>query len=410
MKSVEYFIAQRYLVSKRSLRFINVIGLVSIIGITIGVAALVIVLSVFNGFNSVVTEVLVSFDPHLRIEKRGTYSEEEINVIQQEVTKQKNLTGCSKFVSGKAMVLAGNRNKVVIVRGIEQEKISQVSGLGDKLVLGSLLFQDTSGIQGIIIGLTLADKLGKVTGDEIQMISPQGFLSSLTSVVPPQAMSFRIMGIYESNNKDYDANYAFISLESAQQLFAQEHRYHGLEIRLNDFHTAEETKKEFLQRLPRDVQISTWYDLHKSLYNVMNIERWSAYFLISLIILVATFNLLGALTMGVIEKRRDIGVLKSMGLSMRRIIRLFMTEGIIIGIIGTVVGIVIGLLVLYLQIKYVLFPLDPTIYIIPAIPVKILWTDFIAVAVSSLGLSFLASYYPARRAALTAPAESIRWE
>jgi lipoprotein-releasing system permease protein len=308
------------------------------------------------------------------------------------------------------MVLAGNRNKVVVIRGVEQNKVGQVSGLNEKLVLGSLTFQDTSGTQGIIIGLTLADRLGKVVGDEIQIMSPQGFQSSLTSIVPPQAIRFRVTGIYESNNKDYDANYAFISLESAQQLFEMEGRYNGLEIRLYDFHDAEKVKGGLGKRLQQDIEISTWYDLHKSLYNVMKIERWSAYLLISLIILVATFNLLGALTMGVVEKRRDIGVLKSMGLSTRKIIRLFMTEGIIIGIIGTVLGIGIGLFVLYLQTKYTLFPLDPTIYIIPAIPVKIQWTDFIAVAVSSLGLSYLASYYPARRAGLTSPAESLRWE
>lgn len=410
MSSAEYYIAQRYLVSKRGLRFINIIGFVSIIGITIGVAALVIVLSVFNGFNSVVTEVLVSFDPHLRIEKQGTFAEKEILNIEKTIQSQTNVQGYSRFVSGKAMLLAGQRSKVVVIRGVEKERLRQVSGLPDKLVLGSLQFEDTSGVQGIIIGLALADRLGKVVGDEIVVMSPQGFQSSLTSVVPPQAMRFHVTGIYESNNKDYDANYAFVSIEDAQQLFNVEHRYNGLEIRLNDFHQAASVKEELLSHFPTEVMISTWYDLHKSLYNVMKIERWTAYVLISLIILVATFNLLGSLTMGVVEKRRDIGILKSMGLSAKRIVRLFMVEGILIGVIGTVFGICIGLFVLYLQIEYSLFPLDPTVYIIPAIPVKIEWTDFVAVIIASLGLSFLAAYYPAQRAALTPPAESLRWE
>ena len=170
------------------------------------------------------------------------------------------------------------------------------------------------------------------------------------------------------------------------------------------------SKRELVKKLPADMTISSWYDLHKNLYSVMKIEQWSAYVLLSLIILVATFNMLGSLTMGVIEKRRDIGVLKALGMSSRSITKIFMYEGLFIGILGTFFGMILGLIVLYLQVQYQLFPLDPTVYIIPAIPVKIVWTDFIAVAASSLGLSFFASYYPALRAASIVPSESLRWE
>jgi lipoprotein-releasing system permease protein len=173
---------------------------------------------------------------------------------------------------------------------------------------------------------------------------------------------------------------------------------------------ASHLKDELAEQLPDDLSISTWYDLHQSLYSVMLIERWSAYILLCLIIVVATFNMLGSLTMGVIEKRRDIAVLKAMGMTSNAVVRLFMAEGLLIGIIGTVLGIFLGLLVLFIQIKYSVFKLDPTIYIIPAIPVEIRWMDFITIALASLGLSYLAAYYPARRAVLTAPAQALRWE
>lgn len=410
MASIEHLIAKRYLVSKRSIRFIHMISLVSVVGITIGVAALLIVLSVFNGFYNIVTEVLVGFDPHLRIEKKGTFDKQEIMTIEAMLARTSYVTGYSKFITGKAMLVAGARTRVVYIRALEQDRISFVSGLPEKIVLGSMQFQDTVGIYGIILGLNLADRLGRVVGDELQIISPMGFQTALTSFNPPQTVRFRVTAIYESNNKDYDANYAFISLDAAQHLFNLEEQYNGLEVRLSDFHRSESVKEEILSHFPEDIFVSTWYDLHKSLYDMMKIEHLAAYFLISLIILVAAFNMVGSLMMGVVEKRRDIGVLKSMGLSAKRIVRIFMVEGMFIGFIGTIFGIAIGLIVLYLQIHYSLFPLDPTVYIIPAIPVSIVWTDFIAVAISSLGFSFLASYYPARRAAMTIPSEAIRWE
>ena len=156
--------------------------------------------------------------------------------------------------------------------------------------------------------------------------------------------------------------------------------------------------------------ISTWYDLHKDLYSVMQVERWAAYIILCLIVGVATFNVLGSLTMGVIEKRRDIGVLKALGATHGSVVRLFMFEGILVGTIGTVVGTVIGLAVCYLQIEYQIFPLDPNVYIIPAIPVEIRGSDFVAVSVASMVLCTLASLYPALRAARMLPVESIRWE
>ncbi len=262
----------------------------------------------------------------------------------------------------------------------------------------------------MVIGLSLSDRLAAITGDEMMIISPYGFQSALSGIGTPQSMKFRVTGIFESNNKEYDANYAYTSIRSAQRLFNLENKISGVELRLNDLSDAESVKEDLVRSFSSEYTISTWYDLHKTLYVVMNVERWLAYILLSLIIVVASFNMLGSLTMGVIEKKRDIAVLKSMGMTSRRLIRLFMFEGMLIGLAGTALGMIIGSVVLFLQIKYHLFPLDTTVYIIPAIPVEIRWTDFISIAAASLGCSWLAAYYPAKRAASTLPAEALRWE
>ncbi len=410
MEPVELFIARRYITAKRYLRFINVIGYVSIAGITTGVAALLIALSVFNGFNSVVTSVLLGFDPHIRIERKGNIGPVEYQKVSGVVSGIPEVRAWSPFVSGKAMLSARSFSKVVFVRGIDPLRIGEVTGLKNRIVLGTLGLDDTIGVPGVVIGLALADRLGAVTDEDLFIYSPAGIQSSLSGLSAPQGIKHAVTGIFQSDNKDYDANYAYIGLRDAQRLFGFDDKYSGVEIRLSDFSAADNVKELLLRRLGPGYTVSTWYDLHRSLYNVMLIERWTAYVLLSLIILVATFNMLGSLTMGVIEKGRDIAVLKSMGMSTRSITRLFMVEGMMIGFIGTILGVLLGLFVLYLQIHYQLFRLDTSIYIIPAIPVEIRLTDFISIAAASMGLSFLAAYYPARRAASTLTAVALRWE
>jgi len=169
-------------------------------------------------------------------------------------------------------------------------------------------------------------------------------------------------------------------------------------------------RKLIQSRLGNEFQVKTWYDLHKDLYSVMQIERWVAYVILSLIIFVATFNILGSLTMSVIEKTRDIGILRAMGAKSSDIVRIFMFEGIIIGITGASVGSLIGFIVCYIQEKYHIFPLDPTVYIIPSLPVEMKLTDFIAVWLAAIFLCSFASYYPAKRAASIDPSEALRWE
>ncbi|HCV41888.1 MAG TPA: permease [Bacteroidetes bacterium] len=406
----EHFIARRYLRSRRQLRFINIIMLVSVIGITVGVAALIIVLSVFNGFSGVVTQVLVGFDPHVRLEAAKGKSVQVSDSLLKEISKDPRITGVSPFAESKALLVVREQNRVVYVRGVVDTLVENVSGVSRSTILGEFRFGDTKASGGIVLGLALADRLGATVGTDVTVISPVGVDAMLMQFGQPLMRKCTVVGIYDSNNKDYDAHYAYVSLETAKYLFQYKDGVSGIEFRLQDIQQAEQVKLKMASQVGDTYSVSTWYDLHKDLYSVMKIERWSAYLILCLIVGVATFNVLGSLTMGVVEKKRDIGVLKSIGASHGSITRIFMFEGLLVGAIGTGLGLCIGLLVCYLQIHYHLFPLDPNIYIIPAIPVEVRWMDFFTVAAASMVLCTLASLYPARRAARLLPVAAIRWE
>jgi len=301
-------------------------------------------------------------------------------------------------------------NKVVSVKGVIDSLVGEVSGVKASTVLGDFTFRDTSGRVGIVIGMTLADRLGAMVGSEVTLVSPVGVDAMMMQIGQPLTRKCTVVGIYDSHNKDYDAHYAYVSLNAARDLFRYGNTVSGIEIRLHQLSQSEPVKQSLNATLGGKYRVMTWYDLHKDLYSVMKIERWSAYIILCLIVGVATFNVLGSLTMGVVEKRRDIGILKALGATRSSITRVFMFEGILVGLIGTAAGLLIGYAVCLLQIHYALFPLDTTVYIIPAIPVELRWSDFIAVSLASMTLSMLASLYPARKAAVLLPVEAIRWE
>lgn len=408
--SFERFIAARLVRSKRQIRFINIIMLVSVIGITVGVAALIIVLSVFNGFNSVVTKVLVGFDPHLRIEASSGPSLPATEDVLDIVRRDPRVAAAAPYIAGKALLVANRMHKVVMVKGVVDSTIEGVSGVKQRTVLGAFAFRDAPGASGVVLGQTLADRMGTMVDAQLAILSPVGVDAMMVQLSDPIVQTCTVRGIYDSNNKDYDAHYAFVSLETAREIFQMDGTVSGIDVRLHTIGVSDATRDDLQKELGPAYRVSTWFDLHKDLYSVMQIERWTAYIILCLIVGVASFNVLGSLTMGVIEKRRDIGVLKALGATRSSILRIFMVEGLLVGTIGTALGSVLGLLVCYLQIRFGLFPLDPTVYIIPAIPVEVRWTDFIAVAGASMLLSFLASLYPARRAASLTPVQAIRWE
>lgn len=406
--SYEHFIAKRYMFSKRRMNFITILSIISSLGIMIGVAALIVILSVFNGFGNLVTSILVSFDPHVRITVKNDSYIDYNNELSKILQADKNITEFHPFVDGKTVLLSGDVHHVVNLKGVEQDTAGSW-GVLNRINIGEKLAPDDK--DGILIGLNLAIRLRSLPGDTITAASFNNISQSALTFEMPETKRYIVRGIFETNNKDYDLSYVFTNLSSSQELLTMEGEIHGYEIRLMDINKSEEVKERLEQVLNKnDYTIDTWYDLHQDLYTVMQIERWAAYIILSLIIAVATFNVLGSLTMTAIEKKKDVSLLRTMGGKKKSLIKIFMYQGLMIGGIGSVAGAVIGYLICFIQINYKIYPLDPGKYIIDAMPVLMKFSDFIWIMGMSFLLSFLATLYPARRAANSKIIESIKWE
>ncbi len=405
----ETFIAKRYLVSKHKINFITIISFISISGITVGVAALIVVLSVFNGFGSLVTSYLMSLDPHIRIIAISNEGEKEIPKLDEILSGQKEIAAYSPFVEGKVLAYNKGVTQVLNLKGITEESVNSVYLLNNNMVDGDVIINQSS--SNVIVGLQLADKLQVFTGDTLLLISPSNIEQALTQLSLPLSRKVVVAGIFSSNNNEYDGEYIFCSLKDAQYLFGYKNNFQGYDIKLDNIDNSDKMKKIIQTQVDQNnFSVNTWYDFHQELYAVMQVERWTAYIILSLIIAVATFNILGSLSMSVIEKKRDIGILRSMGVTEKSVLKIFMFEGLLIGIIGTLLGIIIGYLVCYIQINYNIYPLDPSQYKIDSLPIELRVLDFFFISGVAMLLSFLASLYPAKRAAKINPISAIKWE
>jgi lipoprotein-releasing system permease protein len=407
----ESFIAKRYLISKHKINFITIISIISIAGITIGVAALIIVLSVFNGFGSLVTKYLMNFEPHLRVQIVSEEGEKNREQAFNIIDVSDNVDAFTSYVDGKVLAYNKGLTRVVNFKGIESEIADRVYNFKPSILYGEEDIASSKPLPKVIIGIQLADKMQSIVGDTITLISPVGIEQAITQLTMPLTKRVIISGIYSSKNNDYDERYIIGDLEFAQFLLGYKKRIRGYDVRLKDSDEAFSIQNDWRDKLSeKDFTVNTWYDFHQELYSVMKIERWTAYIILSLIIAVATFNILGSLSMSVIEKRRDIGILNAMGISQKSVLKIFMFEGILIGVIGTLLGVIIGYLVCYLQIEYNIYPLDPTQYKINALPVELRFSDFFFISGAAMLLSFFAALYPAKRAAKINPLEAIKWE
>lgn len=409
----ELFLARRYALSRRSQSFITIISILSALGIMVGVAALICVLSVFNGFSGVVTGILVSFDPHIRI-SANIASDSSSKVISgiPELTKKvkaiSEIRSMAPVLKGKAVLVHYTLPRVVMLTGIAEQDVKKVSGLGESIQSGKLILDDSS----IIVGQLLADNLALVIGDTLQVFSPLGMERILTEPVTPKSRILIVRGIFAANNRDYDGTNAYTSMNIAADLFdIPEGSATTLELRLNSINDAPNVKTQLASILDTSkYHIDTWYDLHTDLYNVMEMERWIAYIILILIVAVASFSIFSALTLTVFEKRRDIGLLVALGAEQTNIQRIYLYQGLLTGFIGTVAGCVIGFAVVWAQQQFGFFTLDTSVYIIPALPVDMRWQDFVVVSIGAMLLVAIASFMPSRRAAMTRPAEALRWE
>lgn len=407
----ERFISKRYVISKNKLNFISIISILSTLGIMIGVAALIVVISVFNGFSSLVTSYLISFDPHVQIRIISEESPIKLIDIEKEIKKLTDVKGYSPFVSGKVMAYRDGLTQVVNLKGIQISNEQNIYDIKSKIIFGEYKIGNENSLPSAMLGLQLADRLQSIVGDTISIISASGIEKSITQYSMPKTQKFILSGIYNSKNNKYDTEYIFTNIKTAQKLLDFKNTYGGYDIKLTNISEAFDIKDLLIARLgKKNFSINTWYDFHKDLYTVMQIEKLVAYLILSLIIAVATFNILGSLTMSVMQKKRDIGILRSMGVTEKSIKRIFMYEGLLIGIIGTVAGLLLGYFICFLQINYKIYSLDPTRYKIDALPVQLIVSDFIIITFISLLLSYFASYFPAKRAAKVNPIKAIKWE
>jgi len=402
----EFFIAKRYLKAKHKIGFITILSAISWVGITIGVAALIIVISVFNGFGGLVKNLLISYDPHIIIStQQAENTEKRINSLLSENHEVKSI---SPILEANGIANSGNNFNVVVIKGLNLPTLNSLGFIKQKNRIEN---DFKNNFADIFIGQILAAKMGLMEGDTISLIPIKTIKQSVVDFTSlPIVYKGIVKNIFTTNNKEYDENYIFTTLESAEIIFGGRFRINSFEIRLGNIESLNTIKSRLQKELGNEVKITTWYELHKNLYDVMQIERWSAFLLLTMIISVAVFNILSTLTMIVIEKKRDIGVLMAMGFNKNSIIRLFIYQGILVGTGGIFSGLLLGLLTCYLQIRYKFYSLDPTKYIIDALPVKVDLLDILSIVLATLFLASLASVYPAKKASEINIVESIKYE
>ncbi len=406
----EYFIAKRYLRSKNKLNFITIISILSTVGVTIGVAALIIVLSVLNGFGGLVTSMLVNFDPHIRIVSTSN-KPTEFNKLEKFLNSSDEVQSFSTYAEGKTILMKNKAIEILNLKGIPVNNKESSNRLSDKVTFGKFDLTKTNGFDKIILSLPIALRLSCKIGDTLYATSAIQIKKTVTRLSIPKTKPLIVSGVYEISNKEYSLHYSFASLKTAQQIFDMGKRVTGIEILLKNIDVADSFKQKIISQFPSsEYKIYTWYDLHKDLYTVMLIERWAAYILLSLIIAVAAFNILSSLTMSVLVKKKDIGILRSMGATKLSIKKIFMFEGLLVGLVGTIAGIIFGLLVCFLQIQYNIYPLDASKFIIDSLPIQVKLSDIIAVSLMSFFLTFLASKYPANKALKINLIDAIKWE
>lgn len=406
----EYFIAKRYLGSKHKLNFISIISVLSTLGVTIGVAALIIVLSVLNGFGSIVSNMLINFDPHLRITS-NQLSSGDVNNIEDFLNNSDEVKSFSPYAEGKIVLMNKESMEILNLKGVPFNDEQSKDRMLDRITYGEFNLDDSDGTNKIIISLPIALRLSARIGDTISATSAAQIKNTITRMTIPQSKRLVVTGIYEISNKEYALDYTFTSLKAAKQLLNLKDNISGIEVKLFDIDDAQKLKQRFQTKFGSlKYKVYTWYDLHKDLYRVMLLERWAAYILLSLIIAVAVFNILSSLTMSVLEKKKDIGILRSMGTKTNSIKKIFMFEGILVGVIGTISGVILGLFVCYLQIIYNIYPLDASKFVIDSLPIEIRITDIVAVSFMSLLLTFFASKYPANQAIKIKIIDAIKWE
>ena len=414
MSPYELFVGLRYTRAKRRNRFISVISLISVIGITIGVAALIVVLSVMNGFQKELRTRILGVASHVQIAAFDGGLSDWRGVAQQ-AGRVPEVVAAAPYINQQGLI--GNQQSVqgALIRGILPQDEDKVADIGRHMKAGAL--EDLRpGEFGIVLGSELAHAVGASVGEKVVLIAPQGQVTP--AGILPRIKQFTLVGVFEVGMYEYDAGLALIHLEDAQKLYRMQDKVSGVRLKLTDLFLAPRVARELMRTLRADVMVSDWTRSHANFFRAVQIEKRVMFIILTLIVAVAAFNLVSTLVMAVTEKQADIAILRTLGATPGSIMKIFVIQGLIIGVVGTLAGVGMGVLTA-LNVETVVPAIERVfgvqflakdVYYISDLPSDLHWDDVITVGSVSLALSWLATLYPSFRASRTNPAEALRYE
>ncbi len=404
----ELFLSLRYLKAKRKQAFISVISVISVLGVMVGVMALVVVLSVMNGFRSELISKSLGITSHIQIESyEGSIA--DYDGLMKELKTVEGVVETSPLVYKDAIFSAGYTS-LIRLAGVDTGSITKVINVADMMKQGDLHSLDNANddFPGIIIGKELANSLRIGTGDTLKVYTLDGRLTPL--VRTPKKQTFRITGIYSSGSIDFDLRLAFVSLSAAQKLLNIEGKATRIDIKVDDAEKSDVIGNAIREKLGRSYWVQDWTAQYRGLLEALQLEKYAQFVILVMIVMVGALNIISVLVMTVIEKSKDIAILRTMGATKKSIMIVFMIQGMVIGVVGTIAGTCAGLGICFLLENYIFIELPSDIYPFSNLPVLVEWVDVLLIAVSGLLLSFLTTIYPSWNASRLNPVETLRYE
>jgi len=410
----ELLVGLRYTRAKRRNRFIGINSLVSMIGIFVGVWALIVVLSVMNGFQKEVRTRILGVASHVQISSIDNRLPDWRSIAAL-AAQHPRVRATAPFVQAQAMLAAGQAVRGALVRGILPEEEEKVADIGQHMRSGSLA-DLRPGEFGVVLGADLARGLGVLPGDKLAMVAPQGLVTP--AGVIPRLKQFTVVGSFEVGMADADAGLALVHLRDAQTLYQLGDAVSGVRLRLDDLFAARSVARELMARLPQNVFASDWTRSHANFFRAVDIEKRMMFIILTLIILVAAINIISTLVVAVTDKQADIAILRTLGAAPGSVMQIFIVQGMVIGIAGTLIGAGLGIItalnidviVPAIESAFNIKFLSKDVYLIPELPSDLQAGDVGAIVLMALGLSFFATLYPSWRAARVNPAEALRYE
>ncbi len=403
---VSLFIALRYLRSRRNRGFISFITTIATLGIALGVAALIITLSILDGFEKTITENLVGFTSHMQVFAFSGQTINEYDTVMQQVrAKYSDIVAMAPYVSREAMVRSDVGIEGVLVKGIDPT--NDISPAQHRIVSGKYSLEDNrEGLQGVIVGKRLAEKLEISVGQRILVFALPGSSLSLSQT---RIMQFEVRALYETGMAEFDESYVYVNLRSAERLFQMGQSISGFDLLVKDLSRLQDLTKEIPDFLGYPFFARSMYQTHKNLFTWIDLQKKPVPIILGLIIIVATVNIIGTLLMIVMEKTKEIGVLRTLGTKKTSVVRIFLFQGMLIGVIGTALGNLLAWGLCWLELQYGLIPLPADIYYMSHVPIQLNPMNFLLVSGLALVLCLLSSIIPSRIAARLDPIVTLRF-